>query len=856
MGVLWRRAVLAYGLGALMTVEGLAGPLESLTRERWVPLDSTATDQTTDVATSSSGSMVYISGYKQGAPGADGTQNIEALLMAYNSSGAQQWAVEYGSGVETLGNSVAADGTGVYLAGTDSVPSNDTGADEQADTDAFVVKYNSTGGLVWKTSWGTSEPDQGNGVAVDDGSNLVYVVGTTKGSMDEEARASGTPEEAAEAAAGEGGALAGVGTSEGEGGSDAGGGGSESAGLEGKVVAANAGASDVFLTCLDAVEGGVLWTRQFGSSSADAGISVAVGPRGGVFLVGQLGDDEDLSLTGPRAFLAKYDYLGNAQFTARLNSSSTHYAVDLAPSVGSGGEGVVYMSGYTLGDNPEVFLARFEGSTGAQTWLSHLGEESGMPHQAQSVAVVEGNQRGFIGGGTGGGGSGGGRGGDSSAAASSATGGGGGAPVVEGGGAAAYSEPGNGARVVVVGHNTSVASAESHSSTGFTAAADTNGEWTWYSVSQKAERETAIAIGAGGGVGGVGDPEDSFAFIVGTVAADEASPGNYLFLDVQKVVRQALPTPAPAVSSGLTPGPSVAIGQMGGASATTGLSQGSSLWLLIIAPIFVVVSCILIVGYVSKQCTIAFGTRPRDPEDSMGSMEFTPRGVGGSRDHGGGNKRPSSRSKRSLRRAKPSPPVTANWRDEGSPRSGSPAAGRRRRQGKEERGWPRSVAAALRSKGDGGPGGPPYRKLETNSSDRGGGGPGGGGGGEPLPSRGRESGGALGGEDPELAMTAHRGGARVVSASVKGPSEEGSWVGGDGGSGGGSGSGRGSDRKSLGLDSPEAPFEWDAFESEAPAGAGGGLGADVSGNPREDEPAGMFGSDAFVDSPESPRLLV
>ena len=45
MGVLRRRAVYAYGLGALMAADGLAGPLESLTRERWVPLDSTATDQ-------------------------------------------------------------------------------------------------------------------------------------------------------------------------------------------------------------------------------------------------------------------------------------------------------------------------------------------------------------------------------------------------------------------------------------------------------------------------------------------------------------------------------------------------------------------------------------------------------------------------------------------------------------------------------------------------------------------------------------------------------------------------------------------------------------------------------------------
>lgn len=213
--------------------------------------------------------------------------------------------------METLGNSVAADGTGVYLAGTVSVPSNDTGPDEQDDKDAFVVKYNSTGGLVWKTSWGTPEPDMGNGVAVDDGSNLVYVVGKTKGSMDEEARASGTSTEA-EAAAAAGGALAGEVGGGGEG-SEEGGGGSESAGLEGKVVAENAGLSDVFVTCLDAVGGGVLWTRQFGSSSADVGNSVAVGPRGGVFLVGQLGDDTDLSLAGPHAFLAKYDYLGNAQ---------------------------------------------------------------------------------------------------------------------------------------------------------------------------------------------------------------------------------------------------------------------------------------------------------------------------------------------------------------------------------------------------------------------------------------------------------------------------------------------------------------------------------------------------------------
>lgn len=197
---------------------------------------------------------------------------------------------------EDLGNSVAADATGVYLAGTESVPKSrnsnssssaraEAGADDNDDTDAFVVKYNSTGGLLWKTSWGTSEPDLGNGVAVDGESGLVYVVGTTRGLMTTSDEAGGEAEGAGVAA---------------EGGEDI-------------PVAVNAGMSDVFLTCLGAADGEERWTRQFGSSAVDVGNRVAVGPRGGVFVVGQLGDDGDASLAGPRAFLAKYDYLGNAQ---------------------------------------------------------------------------------------------------------------------------------------------------------------------------------------------------------------------------------------------------------------------------------------------------------------------------------------------------------------------------------------------------------------------------------------------------------------------------------------------------------------------------------------------------------------
>ncbi|CAM9327555.1 unnamed protein product [Ectocarpus fasciculatus] len=708
MGGHWRW-LLACGWFIFLVARGLASPLDSLDREHWVSLDSTATDQTTDVATGAGG-MVYISGYQQRAgAGADGSQpSIQALVMAYNSSGVRQWVAEYGSSGEDLGNAVAADSTGVYLAGTESVPrstgngSSSTTVADDDDTNAFVVKYNSTGGVLWKTSWGSSEPDLGNGLAVDGGSGLVYIVGTTRGWM----HSDGTPE-------------GGGGDADGSPDATAAEGGDASAAAA-AAAGANAGMSDVFLTCLDAAGGEVQWTRQFGSSAVDVGNRVAVGPRGGVFLVGQLGDDGDSSLAGPRAFLAKYDYLGNAQFTARLNSTSAHYAVDLAPSIGSGGEGVVYMSGYTLGDSPSVFLARFEGSTGAQTWLSHLGEETGMPHLAQSVAVVEGSQYDFslgVGGAA-----------EGAAAA---------APVSSGGDPGEGGEEeatgvGNEARIVVVGYNTSAASAESHSSTGFTVAADTSGNWAWYSASEKADRQTAIAIGAADGVssgssgggsgGGSGSGGESFAYIVGTVAASEASPGNYLFLDIQRVVRERSQTPAPTAQQAAAAGQETATGSAaepaGGASSTTGLSQGSSLWLLIIAPIFVVLSCILMVGYVSKQCAIAFGTRPHPPPESLGPIDFEEDGGIG----GGG-----MRTTRSFRRGKKSPPP--EWNDRASRSSSNGSAGRRRSGsggggGKMGRAaaWPRSVAAAFRD------GGSPYRKLQTREREPGEGDGGGGGG--------------------------------------------------------------------------------------------------------------------------------
>lgn len=342
------------------------------------------------------------------------------------------------------------------------------------------------------------------------------------------------------------------------------------------------------------------------------------------------------------------------------------------------------MSGYTMGDSPGVFLARFEGSTGTQTWLSHLGDETDLQLIAQAVAVVEGSQRG--------------KGVGLDSAVSESDAGTVGIPVVEGGG---NMERGDDARVVVVGYNRSAASAESHPSTGFTAVADTKGVWEWHTVSREAERETAIAIGAASGNGQAGG--DTSVFIVGTVAAEDSSPGNYLFLDIQRVEREEQPTPVPSRSPNPTLSPTVAEA-IGVASTTTGLSQNSSLWLLIIAPIFVVLGCILMMGYVSKQCAIAFGKHPDALNGPIDRMEMS---SDGDRDlevrH--------SRARRALRR---SGSYSSEWQHEAQPRS---KTGRKNGGEKHKHAWSRakSLAASFRNKG----GRAPYQRLGVRGRSRG-----------------------------------------------------------------------------------------------------------------------------------------
>jgi len=101
----------------------------------------------------------------------EGTQNV--FVIKFNSSGTQLWNTKWIGSNTDIGKGIAIDNdTNIYIVGyTDSY-----GAGK---TDAFVVKYNSNGTQLWNLTWGGSDFDTGNGIAIDNSSN-VYIVGGSR----------------------------------------------------------------------------------------------------------------------------------------------------------------------------------------------------------------------------------------------------------------------------------------------------------------------------------------------------------------------------------------------------------------------------------------------------------------------------------------------------------------------------------------------------------------------------------------------------------------------------------------------------------------------------------------------------
>ncbi len=315
----------------------------------------TSTEEGYAVDTDASGD-VYMVGYTSGSitdvatPGShdDISNGTDAFLVKFNTSGVRQWATYYGGASTDYGYWVCVDNqANVYITGyTFSSDAISTPGSHQATyigTDAFLAKFNSAGVRQWGTYYGGTSTEYGQGVCVD-AANNVFLAGYTSGSATD---------------------IASVGAHD-----------------------AIVNGGDAFLAKFDSA-GVRLWGTYYGGTSTDYGYGVTTNPSTGhSFLTGYTSSfadiatvgSHDATLAGTDAFIAEFNPSGVRQWGSYYGGTGTEYGY----SICSDNAGNIFLAGYTFSfsdiatvgshdnvqDSDDAFLVKWQNCIGPAAALN------------------------------------------------------------------------------------------------------------------------------------------------------------------------------------------------------------------------------------------------------------------------------------------------------------------------------------------------------------------------------------------------------------------------------------------------------------------------------------------------------
>jgi hypothetical protein len=341
-------------------------------------------DYGTGVSVDANGN-VYVTGttLTNALPGQTGAGGADAFVMKFNASGMPEWSRQFGSseGDSSYGSSVDADGN-VYVVG--DTFGTLTGQANAGGSDAFVVKYTASGALLWIQQIATSFTDHAGAVGVDSNGN-VHVAGYTAGALTGQTNAgtfdafvvkydaSGTLVWARQFGTDSGDYARGVGVTA-----------TGTVYLAGSTrgtlpAQTSAGAEDAFIARYSS-SGTLNWTRQFGTVGVDQVMALSVESTGDSYIAG--------STTGPLsgqthaggvdAFVMKYDSGGTWQWTRQFGTGGDEEG--LAVHVDWGGN--AFVAGYTTDTLPEqttvgqrdAFVTKYDVS-GTLGWTRQFGTQ-------------------------------------------------------------------------------------------------------------------------------------------------------------------------------------------------------------------------------------------------------------------------------------------------------------------------------------------------------------------------------------------------------------------------------------------------------------------------------------------------
>ena len=326
---------------AAASVPGPAAPVGRGGQERWARVFGTSSPDVANAVTVDAAGDAYVAGDTWGAfLGKTNAGANDAFVRKYGSDGNLTWTRQFGTPAYDIAWAVAVDVAGdAYVAGyTGGTLAGQVSA---GDSDAFVRKYGPGGRLLWARQFGTRADDIAWAVAVD-GTGDAYVSGSTWGVF------------------------------------------------PGRT---SYGANDAFLRKYGA-DGSVRWTRQFGSAKRDSAGAVAVDGDGDAYIAGTTEGllPGQTALGRITAFVREYGPNGGVRWTRQFGSTPEQYTIAYAIALDDSGD--AYVAGQASSGGSEAFLREY-GPSGGLLQSRHFGARDdtgalGVAVDTRGVAYVAG----------------------------------------------------------------------------------------------------------------------------------------------------------------------------------------------------------------------------------------------------------------------------------------------------------------------------------------------------------------------------------------------------------------------------------------------------------------------------------